>query len=153
MREDKKVGVASDHAGYEMKEFIVGYLDAMGYEVLDFGCHSPEPCDYPDYAHPLAEAIEQDELTRGISFCGSGNGIAMALNKHQKIRAALCWNTEISRLARAHNDANVCSIPARFVSNTEASGIIDVFLNTPFDGGRHQARIDKIPLPECRKGE
>lgn len=149
--ENKKIGIANDHAGYEMKEFLVGYLDSLGYDVHDFGCNSPEPCDYPDFAHPLAESIESGELPRGISLCGTGNGISMTLNKHQKIRAALCWNKEIAALARSHNDANVCSLPARFIDNTEATEIVDAFLNTAFEGGRHQVRIDKIPLPECPK--
>ena len=107
-----KIGIASDHAGYEMKEFLVGYLDAMGYEVLDFGTHSPDSVDYADFAHPLAEAIENGELERGIALCGSGEGMTMTLNKHQGIRAGLAWEPEIASLARKHNDANVCSMPA-----------------------------------------
>lgn len=140
----KKIGIACDHAGYEMKEFLVGYLDAMGYEVLDFGAHSPERVDYPDYAHALAAAIETGELERGIGLCGSGEGMAMTLNKHQGIRAGLCWNTEVATLIRQHNDANVLVLPARFVTNDEAVAMLDAFLNTPFEGGRHQARIEKI---------
>jgi len=145
---DMKIGIASDHAGYEMKEFLIGWLDAMGYDVHDFGCDSPESCDYPDYAHPLGYAIDNGELTRGITLCGSGNGISMAINKHPKVRAALCWNVEIAELARRHNDANVCSLPARFIDNTQAVNILEKFLGTEFEGGRHQKRIDKIPLPE-----
>ena len=103
----KKIGIASDHAGYEMKEFLVGYLNAMGYEVLDFGAHSPESVDYADFAHPLAEAIENGELERGVALCGSGEGMTMTLNKHQGIRAGLCWDTEIASLIRRHNDANI----------------------------------------------
>lgn len=144
---DKKIGIAADHAGYEMKEFLVGWLGAMGYEVHDFGCNSPESCDYPDFAHPLGYAIDNGELLRGITICGSGNGISMAINKHPKVRAALCWNAEIAELARKHNDANVCSLPARFIDNTEATDILEKFLNTEFEGGRHQRRINKIPLP------
>ena len=147
MTENKKIGIASDHAGYELKEFLVGYLQSKGFDVHDFGTSSPESTDYPDYAHPLAEAIEQGELPRGLAMCGSGNGINMTLNKHQGIRSALCWNPEIAMLARAHNDANVCTLPARYVTHDEAIQIVDQFLNSSFEGGRHQRRIDKIPIP------
>ena len=146
MTENKKIGIASDHAGYELKEFLVGYLQSKGFDVHDFGTSSPESTDYPDYAHPLAEAIEQGELPRGLAMCGSGNGINMTLNKHQGIRSALCWNPEIAMLARAHNDANVCTLPARYLTNDEAIQIVEEFLNTPFEGGRHQRRIEKIPV-------
>ena len=146
----EKIGIASDHAGYQMKEFMVGYLDGMGYDVHDFGTFGEESVDYPDFAHPLACAIEKGELPRGIALCGSGNGISMALNKHQGIRAALCWTAEIASLARQHNDANICSLPARFIDNTEAVAIVDNFLKTPFEGGRHQKRVDKIPATECK---
>ena len=148
--DNKKIGIAADHAGYEMKEFIVGWLDSQDYEVHDFGCSGPESCDYPDFAHPLGFAIDNGELPRGITLCGSGNGISMAINKHPKVRAALCWNVEIGELARLHNDANVCSLPARFIDNTEAVKILEKFLNTGFEGGRHQRRVDKIPLPEVK---
>lgn len=141
-----KIGIASDHAGYQMKEFMVGYLDSLGFDVHDFGTDSEQSCDYADYAHPLAEAIERGELPRGIALCGSANGIAMTLNKHQGIRAAICWLPEIAELARLHNDANVCTLPARFLDNTEATTIVDKFLNTEFEGGRHQLRIDKIAI-------
>ena len=140
----KKIGIACDHAGYEMKEFLVGYLDAMGYEVLDFGTHSPESVDYADFAHPLAEAIESGELERGVGLCGSGEGMAMTLNKHRGIRAGLCWNTEIATLIRQHNDANVIVFPARFISNDEAVAMLDLFLETAFEGGRHQKRLEKM---------
>ena len=115
-----KIGIASDHAGYEMKEFLVGYLDAMGYEVLDFGTHSPDSVDYADFAHPLAEAIENGELERGIALCGSGEGMTMTLNKHQGIRAGLAWEPEIASLIRRHNNANIIVFPARFITNDEA---------------------------------
>lgn len=144
--EKEKIGIASDHAGYEMKEFLIGYLDSLGYDVHDFGPHSPASVDYPDFAHPLAFAIERGELPRGIALCGSGNGISIALNKHQGIRAAICWTPELARLARQHNDANICSLPARFIDNTAAAEIVDNFLGTEFEGGRHQKRIDKIPV-------
>ena len=139
-----KIGIACDHAGYEMKEFLVGYLGAMGYEVLDFGAHSPESVDYPDYAHPLAEAIEAGELTQGVALCGSGEGMAMTLNKHQGIRAGLAWRKEIAELIRQHNDANVLVLPARFIDNTEAAELVDRFLSTEFEGGRHVRRVEKI---------
>lgn len=151
--DNKKIGIASDHAGYQLKEFVIGYLDSKGYDVYDFGTNSEESCDYPDYAHPLAEAIEKGELPRGIAMCGSANGITMTLNKHQEIRAALCWEPEIASLARRHNNANVCTMPARFISTDTAREIVDIFLNTEFEGGRHQARIDKIPLKNCGCGE
>ena len=121
-------------------------MSSKGYDVYDFGTFSPESVDYPDYAHPLAEAIEKGELSRGIAMCGSANGITMTLNKHQGIRAAICWEPEIAALARQHNDANVCSMPARFIDNDTALKVVDIFLNTPFEGGRHQRRIDKIPV-------
>ena len=140
----KKIGIACDHAGYEMKEFLVGYLSARGYEVLDFGTHSPQSVDYADFAHPLAEAIESGELERGVGLCGSGEGMAMTLNKHRGIRAGLCWNTEIATLIRQHNDANVIVFPARFISNDEAVAMLDLFLETAFEGGRHQKRLEKM---------
>ncbi len=140
----KKIGIACDHAGYEMKEFLVGYLGAMGFEVLDFGTHSPESVDYPDFAHPLAEAIEKGELERGIGLCGSGEGMVMTLNKHRGIRAGLCWEPEVASLIRRHNDANVLVLPARFITNDEAAAILDTFLASEFEGGRHQRRVEKM---------
>jgi ribose 5-phosphate isomerase B len=142
----KKIAIAADHAGFHLKEKIVKYLVGEKYEVKDFGCFSEESCDYPDYGHALAQAIQKSECNVGISICGSGNGINMTVNKHQNIRSALCWNEEISRLARAHNDANVCALPGRFISEPEAIVIVKTFLETGFDGGRHQTRINKIPL-------
>ena len=142
----KKIGIACDHAGYEMKEFLVGYLGAQGFEVLDFGTHSPESVDYPDYAHQLGEAIDRGELDRGIGLCGSGEGMAMTLNKHQAVRAGLAWQQEIAELIRRHNDANVLVLPARFVSNDEAVVLVDTFLSTEFEGGRHDNRVKKIPV-------
>ena len=149
--ETKKIGIASDHAGYEMKEFLIGFHESRGFEVFDFGAPSAESSDYPDPAHPLACAIEKGELPMGIALCGSGNGISMTLNKHQGIRAALCWNPELAELARKHNNANILSLPARFIDNTMATAIVDAYLNAEFEGGRHQRRIDKIPFTgECR---
>lgn len=141
-----KIVVASDHAGFELKNSIKAYLASKGIEIQDFGCFSGESNDYADYAHPLAYAIEKDKSLTGLVFCGSGNGINMTVNKHQGIRSAICWKKEIAYLARAHNDANICSLPARFVTFEEACEIIDTFLSTGFDGGRHQRRIEKIPL-------
>ncbi|MBO5655724.1 MAG: RpiB/LacA/LacB family sugar-phosphate isomerase [Rikenellaceae bacterium] len=145
---EKKIGLACDHAGYEMKEFIAGYLDAKGYDVHDFGCDSPESCDYPDMAHALAESIEKGEVPVGIALCGSGNGISMSLNKHADVRAALCWNVELAELARQHNNANVLSLPARFIDNSEAIAMIDKFLSTNFDptAERHVRRVNKIAI-------
>ena len=120
----KKIGIASDHAGYELKENLVGYLDSLGYEVFDYGCDSPESCDYPDYAHPLAFDIEQGVVPCGIAICGTANGISITLNKHQNIRAAVCWIPEIAELARRHNDANVCSLPARFIESRDSITIL-----------------------------
>ena len=143
---EKKIGIACDHAGYEMKEFLVGYLGAKGYEVLDFGTDSPESVDYPDFAHPLAEAVESGELPLGIALCGTGEGMSMTLNKHQGIRAGLAWAPEIGALIRQHNNANVLVLPARFITNDEAVNILDTFLATEFEGGRHQRRIDKMAV-------
>ena len=140
------IGLASDHAGYAIKEHARQYLSRLGYECRDFGTYSTESCDYPDYAHPLARAVERGECELGLAVCGSGEGISMTLNKHQGIRAALCWRADIARLSRQHNDANVLVLPGRFVSETEADAIIDAFLSATFEGGRHQRRIDKIPL-------
>lgn len=143
-----KVGLCSDHAGFALKEYIKQLLTARGLEFEDFGTHSSASCDYPDFAHPLALAVEAGEVYPGIAVCGTGNGICMTLNKHRDIRAALCWNPEIAALCRAHNDANVLVMPGRFISNEEAEKVFDTFLHTPFEGGRHQRRIDKIPIPE-----
>lgn len=141
-----KIVIASDHAGYTLKEKLVDYLEKKGMKVTDLGTDSTKPVDYADFAHPLADSIEKGEFQYGISICGSGNGINMTVNKHQKIRSAICWNEEISRLARYHNDANICSLPARFIDEQLAYKIVDIFLNTGFEGGRHITRINKIPV-------
>ncbi|HBH84020.1 MAG: ribose 5-phosphate isomerase B [Bacteroidetes bacterium GWE2_41_25] len=144
---NKKIVVVSDHAGFYLKEKILSFLKREKYDIKDFGCFTAEPpVDYPDFGHPLAEAVSDGVYDLGISICGTGNGINMVVNKHQGIRSALCWNEEISRLARAHNDANICAIPGRFVSESEAYLIVKTFLNTSFEGGRHKPRIDKISL-------
>jgi len=142
----EKIIIASDHAGFRLKEKLVRWLLANRYEVKDIGCFSEDSVDYPDFAHPLAMAVERGEFQYGITICGSGNGINMASNKHQNIRSAVCWSEEISKLARAHNDANICALPGRFLNEAEAILIIKTFLNTPFEGGRHKRRIDKIPI-------
>ena len=140
----KTIGIANDHAGYEYKLKIVEYLQQKGYIVRNFGTNTVESVDYPDFAHILANAVINGECEMGICVCGSGNGVNMTVNKHAGIRGALCWLPEISRLARAHNDANICSLPARFITEDTAYSIIDEFLNTSFERGRHQNRIDKI---------
>jgi ribose 5-phosphate isomerase B len=144
--ENKKIALVSDHAGFNLKEKILKYLIREQYEVKDFGTFSEETVDYPDFAHPMAYAVSAGEFEYGISICGTGNGINITVNKHQGIRSALCWSEEISRLARAHNNANILSLPGWFISESEAYLIVKTFLNTPFDGGRHQRRIDKIQL-------
>jgi ribose 5-phosphate isomerase B len=143
---NKKIAIAADHAGFFLKEKIIKFLINEKYEIKDFGTFSDENVDYPDYAHPLAIAITKEDFDLGISICATGNGINMTVNKHQGIRGAICWNEEISRLARAHNDANLCALPGRFISESEALLIVKTFITTDFDGGRHKKRIDKIPL-------
>jgi ribose 5-phosphate isomerase B len=144
--ENKKIAIVSDHAGYYLKEKLLTYLRKEKYDVKDLGCSTPEIVDYPDFGHPLANAVSAGEFDLGISICGTGNGINMVVNKHPGIRSALCWNEEISRLARAHNDANICALPGRFISESEAYLIVRTFLNTSFEGGRHLKRINKISL-------
>ena len=139
------IPIACDHAGFKTKELIVKYLTDKGMEVKDYGCYSEESIDYPDYAHPVATMVEENNGMLGILLCGSGNGINMTANKHQGVRSALCWTTEIAALARGHNDANIIAIPARFVSEELALEMVDTFLSTPFEGGRHQNRVNKIP--------
>ncbi len=142
----EKLAIACDHAGYETKEELKKWLETKGYKVQDFGTFSAESSDYPDFAHPMAESVEQGENDLGISLCGSGNGINMVANKHQGIRSALCWVPELASLAKQHNNANICAVPARFVSVEEAKAIVTAFLEAEFEGGRHQRRIDKIPV-------
>ncbi|HEY9221998.1 MAG TPA: ribose 5-phosphate isomerase B [Lutibacter sp.] len=139
------IAIGNDHAGTQYKFEIVKLLEKKGHKVLNFGTDTDESMDYPDSIHPVANAVESGEADFGITICGSGNGAQMAANKHQGIRAALCWNNELVALARAHNNANVLSIPARFISVQQALDFVDIFLTTEFEGGRHQTRIDKIP--------
>ncbi len=141
----KCIGFACDHAGFELKTFLMEYMKQKGYEVIDFGTYSAESCDYPDFAHPLAAAVEAGECI-GFAICGTGNGISMTANKHQGVRCALCWDVEIAALARQHNDANICGMPARFISKELAVEIAETFLKTQFEGGRHERRVKKIPL-------
>ena len=139
-----KIAIGGDHAGFEYKAELIKYLTANGFEVKDFGPFSAESCDYPDFAHPLAVSVEKGENTFGLLICGSANGVAMTANKHQGIRAAIVWKNELAALARQHNDANVICLPARFISLDEAKEFALTFLNTAFEGGRHQKRVDKI---------
>lgn len=138
------IPIGSDHAGFETKQILIAHLIQLGYEVKDYGCYSDQSIDYPDYAHPVAEHIEANPGSFGILLCGSGNGISMTANKHQGIRCALCWTAEIAELARQHNDANIISLPARFISVEEAKQMVEIFLNTAFEGGRHATRVAKI---------
>jgi ribose 5-phosphate isomerase B len=140
----KKIALAGDHAGYEYKEKLRKYLEEKGYEVQDFGPYSAESTDYADFAHPLASSVEEGSNDVGILICGSGNGVAITANKHQEIRAALCWNEELAALSRQHNKANVLCLPARFVSYELSEKMTETFLNTEFEGGRHGRRVDKI---------
>lgn len=144
MSQITRMGICCDHAGYKMKELVLAHLRTRGVECKDFGAYSDERVDYPDYAHALGNAIDQGEETYGIALCGSGNGISMALNKHSKVRAALCWSPELAALARQHNDANVLSLPARFLDEAEMKAIVDAFLTSEFEGGRHTQRVEKI---------
>jgi len=140
------IGLASDHAGFELKEFVKTWLDDKGMAYKDYGTYSTESCDYPDFAHALARGIEAGECSQGIAICGSGEGISMTLNKHQSIRAALVWMPEIAHMTRLHNDANVLVMPGRYMDTDTASKVMEEFFNTAFEGGRHQKRIDKIPV-------
>lgn len=142
----KTIGLASDHAGFELKQFVKEWLEKKGWEYKDFGTYSTDSCDYPDFAHPLGEAIESGVCYPGIAICGSGQGIGITLNKHQGVRAALCWIPEIAKLARQHNDANVLVMPGRFIDNDTADKIMTEFFNTEFEAGRHVNRVNKIPV-------
>lgn len=140
-----KIAIGNDHAGTEYKLAIVGLLKSLNIEVMNYGTDGTDSVDYPDFIHPVAENVEKGEVDLGIIICGSGNGASMTANKHQRVRAALCWNKEITALAREHNDANILSLPARFISLTQALEMVKTFLNTQFEGGRHERRIEKIP--------
>lgn len=149
LKSNLPVGLCSDHAGFELKNIIIGYLESQGIAYRDFGTYSTDSCDYPDFAHPCALAVEAGEVYPGIAICGTGNGISMTLNKHQGIRAALCWAPELAALARAHNDANILVMPGRFIQPEVAIQCVDKFFDTDFEGGRHKNRINKIPVSSC----
>lgn len=138
------IPIASDHAGFELKEEVKSYLASKGIETKEFGTFSADSVDYPDFAHQVGAAVNRGEYGRGIVICGSGNGVQMTVNKYPNVRCALCWNEEIAQLARQHNDANILSMPARFIPADVALKIVDIFLSTPFEGGRHQRRVEKI---------
>lgn len=138
------LAIGADHAGFDYKQHLVLWLQAHGYEVKDFGTYSADAVDYPDFAHPVASAVERGEFTLGLLLCGSANGVAITANKHQGVRAAICWTDELGRLARQHNNANVLCLPARFITKPEAERILEAFLETSFEGGRHAKRVDKI---------
>ncbi len=139
-----KIAIGSDHAGYEYKRFLKKKLEGWGHKAIDFGTDGPESVDYPDFAHPVAEQVQNRKAKFGILICGSANGVAMSANKHQKVRAAIAWETDLARLARTHNNANVLCIPARFVTKRMAGNMLKAFLNTEFEGGRHKRRVGKI---------
>lgn len=141
-----KIAIGNDHAGTQYKLAVSTYLESRGIEVTNYGTNTEESVDYPDFVHPVANDVESKAVDLGIIICGSGNGASMTANKHQGIRAALCWSVEIAKLAKQHNNANILSIPARFVSQQQAIDMVQAFLDTPFEGGRHQTRIDKIPV-------
>lgn len=145
-KKGKVIAIACDHAGFEKKQVILDYFKGKGIEFKDFGCFSAESVDYPKFAHLIGNAIDKGEYEIGITFCGSGQGISIAANKHQNVRSAICWNKEIAILSKQHNNANICAVPGRFVSNEEAIAIVDAFLNAEFEGGRHARRIAQIPL-------
>lgn len=145
MRENTQpIAIGSDHAGYEYKAELVNFLEEKGFQIKDMGVYENTSSDYPDFAHPVAYAVEKREVSSGVLICGSGNGVAITANKHQGIRAALCWLPEIAKLAREHNNANIICLPSRFVGIEEAKKMVEIFLNTTFEGGRHQRRVDKI---------
>lgn len=139
-----KIAIGSDHAGFDYKELLKAWLQKNNHEVKDFGTNSSASADYPDFAHPVANAVESKQFELGVLVCGSANGVAITANKHQGIRAAICWTEELASLSRQHNDANIVCIPARFISTDEAEKIVDRFLKTPFEGGRHATRVGKI---------
>jgi ribose 5-phosphate isomerase B len=141
-----KISIASDHAGFELKENVIEWLSDKHYQVINNGCYSIQSVDYPDFAHKVAQDVSNGNADLGFVICGSGNGVNMVVNKYAKIRSALCWSEEICKLARLHNNANICALPAKFISKEEAKLIVEVFLNTKFEGGRHQLRIEKIPM-------
>ncbi|TVR71676.1 MAG: ribose 5-phosphate isomerase B [Marinilabiliales bacterium] len=146
MPENIRLALGSDHAGFKVKQTVIDHLKKHGYSYRDFGAYSEDASDYPDFAHPVAQAVESGEYDFGIVVCGSGNGVNMVVNKHSGIRSALCWNSDVARVVRLHNDANICALPGRYIDGEQATEIVKVFLNTGFEGGRHLHRINKIPV-------
>ena len=142
----KVIALASDHAGFDKKQVTIKYLEENGIEFKDFGCYSEDSCDYPDFGHKIGKAINEGEFQIGITFCGSGQGISITANKYPNVRSALCWKSEIAKLAKQHNNANICAIPGRFVTEEETIAIVKAYINTDFEGGRHARRIEKIPI-------
>lgn len=145
MENKLKIAFGSDHAGFDLKQKLISSINGQ-HEVKDFGCYSDNPVDYPDFAHPLSMSVANKQYDFGVLVCGSGNGVCMTANKHQQIRAALCWDLELGRMARLHNDANILCIPSRFIDESKAIEIFKIFLSTDFEGGRHKNRVKKIPL-------
>jgi len=143
---NKPIAIGCDHAGFDCKEELISFLEGEGMKFMDFGTFSKDSVDYPDFAHPVAHSVESGESSFGILLCGSANGVAISANKHAGIRAAICWGEELAELARKHNNANIICIPARFVRDGDAEKMLDVFMNTEFEGGRHQNRVQKIPV-------
>ena len=145
---NRTIALASDHAGFDKKQVIIKYLEKEGIKFIDFGCFTNQSCDYPDFSHKIGKAINEGEYETGITFCGSGQGISIVANKYPYVRSALCWNAEIAALARQHNNANICGIPGRYVTDDEAIAIVKAFLDSDFEGGRHAIRVEKIPIKE-----
>lgn len=143
---EMKIALASDHAGYNLKQDVMAFLRDKGAELKDFGCYSTESCDYPDFAHPMAEAVEKGEFDYGITICSTGNGICITANKHQGVRAALCWDVPLAEYARLHNNANVLGLPANYITKEKALACVEKFFTTDFEGGRHERRVNKIPV-------
>jgi ribose 5-phosphate isomerase B len=144
---NQDIPIGCDHAGFRLKAYLLQKLASEGYRFMDFGAFSEESVDYPDFVHPVAKAINEGIYQRGIIICGSGNGVSIVANKYPLVRSAICWTDEIARLARLHNDANIIALPARFISEVEALNFVKIFFTTEFEGGRHQRRVDKIPVP------
>ena len=143
---EMKIALASDHAGYNLKQDVMAFLRGKGAELKDFGCYSTESCDYPDFAHPMAAAVEKGEFDYAITICSTGNGICITANKHQGIRAALCWDVPLAEFASLHNNANVLGLPANYITKEKALACVEKFFTTDFEGGRHERRVNKIPL-------
>ena len=143
----QEIPIGCDHAGFGLKQFIIEKLSLEGYRFRDYGTFSEDSVDYPDFVHPLAKAINEGIYKRGIIICGSGNGVSMVANKYPGVRSAICWTDEITKLARLHNDANIIALPARFISSAEAVNMVKIFFTTDFEGGRHERRVQKIPIP------